>query len=178
MTSPLLIINGTAILPDRLVPDAAILCRDGLITNVGTAKKARIPRDAEIVDARGGYISPGFVDIHVHGGDGADFMDGTPDAVRTAIRAHTRHGTTSIFPTTTTGSPAQLDAMLKACATVQREWKSADGARLAGVHFTGRISRKTSSARMPRKAGGIPSPRNTVNTSGEASSRSRPALRN
>ena len=64
-------------------------------------------------------------------------MDGTPEAVRTAIRAHTRHGTTSIFPTTTTGSPAQLDAMLTACEAVRRTRLADDGARLLGVHFYG-----------------------------------------
>jgi N-acetylglucosamine-6-phosphate deacetylase len=129
--------NGTAILPDRLMPKAAITCRAGRIIAVGPERKMRAPRNAEVIDARGGYISPGFVEIHVHGGDGADFMDGTADAVRTANRGHARHGTTSIFPTTTTGSPAQLDAMLKACATVQREWNIADGARLLGVHLYG-----------------------------------------
>ncbi len=135
--STTIICNGTAILPDRLLPDAAVVCRGGKIVTVGPARKVRAPRDAEKIDARGGYISPGFVEMHVHGGDGADFMDGTTDAVRTAIRAHTRHGTTSIFPTTTTGSPAQIDAMLKACAAVQHEWQSTDGARLMGVHFYG-----------------------------------------
>lgn len=129
--------NGTAILPDRLVPDAAILCRAGKILEVGPARKVRVPKDATVVDAKGGYLSPGFVELHVHGGDGADYMDGSAEAVRAANRAHTRHGTTSIFPTTTTGSPAQLDAMLKACSLVQREWTLADGARLQGVHFYG-----------------------------------------
>jgi len=130
-------VNGTAILRDRLLPDAVVICREGRIAAIGPARKVRVPRGAEVVDARAGYLAPGFVDIHVHGGDGADFMDGTTGAVQTAIRAHTRHGTTSIFPTTTTGSPAQLDAMLTACAKVQREWRPADGARLMGVHFYG-----------------------------------------
>jgi N-acetylglucosamine-6-phosphate deacetylase len=129
--------HGTAILADRLLPDAVVVCSKGKIVAVGSSRKVRVPRGAEFVDARGGYISPGFVEMHVHGGDGADFMDGTADAVRTAIRAHTRHGTTSIFPTTTTGSPAQIDAMLKACATVQREWQPQAGARVMGVHFYG-----------------------------------------
>jgi N-acetylglucosamine-6-phosphate deacetylase len=129
--------NGIAILPDRLLPDAVVICRAGRIAAVRPARTTRVPREAQVVDARGGFISPGFVDIHVHGGDGADYMDGTPEAVRTVNRAHARHGTTSIFPTTTTGSPAQLAAMLDACAEVQRAWKTADGARLAGVHFYG-----------------------------------------
>jgi N-acetylglucosamine-6-phosphate deacetylase len=136
-STPTVFRNGTAILPDRLVPNAAVLCSGGKIIAVGPASKVRAPKDATVVDARGGYITPGFVDIHVHGGDGADFMDGTVEAVRIANRSHTRHGTTSIFPTTTTGTPAQLDAMLKACSTVQREWSIADGARLQGVHFYG-----------------------------------------
>jgi N-acetylglucosamine-6-phosphate deacetylase len=129
--------NGTAILPDKLIPDAVVLCSGGKIAAVGPAKKVRVPKDAEVVDARGGYISPGFVELHVHGGDGADYMDGTVDAVRISNRSHTRHGTTTIHPTTTTGTPGQLDAMLKACATVQREWSVDDGARLNGVHFYG-----------------------------------------
>ena len=132
---PLVFHNGTLVLPDKLLPDAVVVCEGGRITRVGRARK--LPRDATLVDANGGYIAPGFVDIHVHGGDGADFMDGTADAVRTACRAHGRHGTTTIFPTTTTGSPAQLSAMLKACLEVQRIGPAADGARIAGVHFYG-----------------------------------------
>ena len=127
--------NGTAVLPDKLLPDAVVVCEGGRIRQVGRARK--LPPGATLVDAKGGYLAPGFVDIHVHGGDGADFMDGTADAVRAACRAHARHGTTSIFPTTTTGSPAQLTAMLAACLEVQRSGTAADGARVAGVHFYG-----------------------------------------
>ncbi len=134
--APLLVFhNGTAVLPDKLLADAVVVCKNGRITSVGHARK--LPPGATLVDAKGGYIAPGFVDIHVHGGDGADFMDGTAEAVRTACRAHARHGTTTIFPTTTTGSPAQLFAMLKACAEVQRSGAVADGASVAGVHFYG-----------------------------------------
>jgi N-acetylglucosamine-6-phosphate deacetylase len=77
------------------------------------------------------------VDIHVHGGAGADFMDGTEAAVRTAIACHARHGTTTIFPTTTTGTTAQVAAMLAATARVQAAWQPAHGARIAGAHLYG-----------------------------------------
>ena len=127
--------NGTAVLPDKLLPDAVVVCEGGCITRVGRTRK--LPQGATLVDAKGGYIAPGLVDIHVHGGDGADFMDGTVAAVRTACRAHARHGTTTIFPTTTTGSPEQLGAMLAACVELQRGGTAADGARVAGVHFYG-----------------------------------------
>jgi len=89
------------------------------------------------IDAQKGFIGPGYVDIHVHGGDGADYMDGTEEAVRISNRAHARHGTTTIFPTTTTGSVKQIEAMLYACKTVKKDWSVKDGARVAGVHFYG-----------------------------------------
>ena len=114
-----------------------MLCDGDRIRRVGKASSIRAPRGHVAVDARGGVIAPGFVDIHVHGGAGADYMDGTVDAVRIANRAHARHGTTTIFPTTTTGTPAEIDAMLDACAAARAAWTPADGARIAGVHFYG-----------------------------------------
>lgn len=129
--------NAAAILPGRVVEDAAVVCADGRITAVGFAKDVAIPKDAETIDAGGGFLAPGYVDLHVHGGAGHDFMDGTPEAVRAANRCHARHGTTTIFPTTTTGSPKQIDAMLHACKDVRDGWTIADGARIGGVHFYG-----------------------------------------
>ena len=108
-------INGTAILPDRLLLNAEVECRDGTILFVGKVRK-RFAKDALVVDVRSGYIAPGFIDIHVHGGAGADFMDGTVEAVDTVCRAHATHGTTTLFPTTTTGASEQIMAMLQSCA--------------------------------------------------------------
>jgi len=137
MTLPpaLIIENGTLILPDRLIENASLVCEGGRITALG--RRVKRPLDAQIIDARGGYISPGFIDIHVHGGAGADFMDGSAEAVRTALKAHARHGTTSIFPTTTTGSPEQISAMLSTCREVRDLWEPRQGARIAGVHVYG-----------------------------------------
>src|SRR5262249_57483332 len=89
-----------------------VLVDKGRIVAVGPESDVTWPSGAEVIDAREGYVSPGFVDIHTHGGAGSDYRDGTPEAVRTSNRAHARHGTTTVFPTTTTGTPAQLRAML------------------------------------------------------------------
>ncbi len=132
---PLLIQNGTLILPDKLIEGGAVLCERGKINAIGTQVAA--PKNAVVIDAKGGYISPGFIDIHVHGGAGADFMDATVPAVRTAIKAHALHGTTTIFPTTTTGAPVQIMAMLSACREAKRTWEAAHGSRIAGVHLYG-----------------------------------------
>ena len=124
-------VGGTAILPDRLLEDAVVVCRDGLIASVGRRPP---PKSARVVDLRGAWLAPGFIDIHVHGGNGADFMDGSLDAVRTACLAHLRHGTTTIFPTTTTGSATQLLAMIKACEQFKQ---LGQGPNLEGVHLYG-----------------------------------------
>ena len=131
------LINAAVVLPTSVLTEGTVVCRAGRITAVGPSNRVRIPKSAERIDVAGRYVVPGYVDIHVHGGDGADYMDGTVDAVRTANRAHARHGTTTIFPTTTTGSPNQLAAMLDACETVRDEWTAEDGARIGGVHFYG-----------------------------------------
>lgn len=129
--------HGTLILPDRTVEDGVALCEAGRISAVGPRGSVAVPADATRVDAGGGYIAPGYVDIHSHGGGGADFMDGKPAAVTAALREHARHGTTTIFPTTTTGTPAELERMLLACVAVRDAWTVAAGARIGGVHFYG-----------------------------------------
>lgn len=129
--------NGTVVLPDRLLKDGVVVCRDGRISTVGSREDVAIPRGAERVDARGGFIAPGFIDIHVHGGGGADFMDGTAQAVATALRTHAGHGTTTIFPTTTTGTPKQIERMVRACLQVRESQAAGDGARIEGVHLYG-----------------------------------------
>jgi N-acetylglucosamine-6-phosphate deacetylase len=125
---PLAIINATAILPDRILPRAVVVSNRGRIVSV--VANGRVPRGAEIVDVRGAYVAPGFIDLHVHGGAGADFMDGTPAGVAAACACHLRHGTTTIFPTTTTGAPELIDAMLEAC-------REAEPPNFGGVHLYG-----------------------------------------
>ena len=122
-------------LPDGMLAAGVVECRGGRIVRVG--RGGRPPRGATVLDATGGLVLPGFVDLHVHGGGGADFMDGTPEAARRAIDSHTRHGTTTIFPTTTTGSPAAIEAMLAACREVRDEPGPARRARIGGVHVYG-----------------------------------------
>jgi N-acetylglucosamine-6-phosphate deacetylase len=127
-------LRGDLILPETVVPGGYVLVENGTIAFVGEDR----PRwyGGEVWDADG-YVTPGFIDIHVHGGDNADYMDGTAEAVRVANRAHLRHGTTTIFPTTTTGSKEQLRSMMDACIEVRDSWTVADGAFIGGIHFYG-----------------------------------------
>jgi N-acetylglucosamine-6-phosphate deacetylase len=124
--------GGTVVLEDHLLPGGEVEVRDGRIVAVRPTPAVAA---GDAVDLDGGYLVPGFVDLHVHGGAGADFMDGTADAFRTVCRAHARHGTTSLLPTTTVARHEQHLAFLDLC----RRFRGADtgGARVLGAHFYG-----------------------------------------
>ena len=100
--------NATLVLLDRLLTGAEVIVDAGRIVYVALAGVVGHPDDdpPEVIDLSGMYLAPGFVDLHVHGGDGADFMDGTAEAFRTVCRCHARHGTTSLTPTSTVASCA------------------------------------------------------------------------
>jgi N-acetylglucosamine-6-phosphate deacetylase len=132
----LVVQHGVLILPDRCVDDGMLIAIDGIITYAGKSR-SRYPKDAVMIDAKGGFISPGFIDIHVHGGLDADFMDGTTASVETTLRCHAAHGTTTLFPTSTTGPREQIMAMLRATGDVQARWTPELGSRIAGVHLYG-----------------------------------------
>lgn len=93
-----------------------------------------------VVDMGGDIVAPGFIDMHVHGGGGADFMDGTAEAFRTACRLHAAHGTTTLFPTTLAASEEDMDAFFAALEETEAARESAGseaGARIGGVHVEG-----------------------------------------
>ena len=123
------VFRGTVVLPTGLLPHGVVVVEEGRIAAVGPEADVKWPAGAEVIDAGEGYVSPGFVDIHTHGGAGSDYMDGTPEAVRTSNRAHARHGTTTLLPTTTTGTPAQLATMLDAVELRNRSRAAESGSR-------------------------------------------------
>src|SRR6476620_3730695 len=106
--------GGTVILEDRLLDGARVEVDGARIAAIQTDRETGDHRELRI-DLEGGFLAPGFIDLHVHGGDGSDFMDGTEDAFRTACGAHARHGTTSLLPTTTVASHRQHLTFLDLC---------------------------------------------------------------
>ena len=125
--------GGTIVLPDRVINDGVVRCSEGMIQSVSETQSGTSESQCEVYSLAGKILSPGFVDIHVHGGRGCDFMDGTVNAVEAVCRAHLEHGTTSIFPTTTTGAVEEILAMIAACEEVRPRVSS----RLHGVHLYG-----------------------------------------
>ena len=111
---PLSLFRGSLILPDSVLADGLLAIENADIVYAGPHQEAPFKDLASAVVLDEGYIAPGYVDIHVHGGAGADYMDGTLDSSVAVNRVHARHGTTTIFPTTTTGKPEQIRRMLQA----------------------------------------------------------------
>ncbi len=127
------IYNGKLITPYRVIKNGTILIRDGVIADVvtGTIDYA----DAIEIDAGGKYIAPGFVDIHVHGGGGYDFMDNTEDAFLKIAQTHARYGTTTMVPTTLTSSISDLLETITCFEKADK--KNVAGAQFLGMHLEG-----------------------------------------
>jgi N-acetylglucosamine-6-phosphate deacetylase len=134
--APKCFVNGAIILADRLLPDSCVWVAGGRISLVTPRPAVALqPDEVEIIDLHGGYLAPGFVDLHVHGGANADFMDATEDAFRKICQAHVRHGTTSLLPTTTVARHDQHMKFLSVCRKLKNVPLS--GARILGAHFYG-----------------------------------------
>lgn len=129
--------NATVVLPDRLEAGWSVAIEGERIVAVGKEP----PAGGRVLDLGGQFLAPGFVDLHVHGGDGADFMDGTAEAFRTVCRCHARHGTTSLMPTSTVARIGDYERFLELCAELYspmtRVAASPDGSRIIGSHFYG-----------------------------------------
>lgn len=127
------IYNGRVITPERLIPDGSVLVCDGKITAV--AEGNPVFDDALEIDAGGRYISPGFIDLHVHGGGDADFMDGTVEAFLQVAATHARYGTTAMMPTTLASEKEEL---VKTFENYQKAMPlNTQGAAFIGLHLEG-----------------------------------------
>ena len=125
--------NGKVILAERIIPHGTVLVENGLIIGVEEGDVEIL--DALEIDAKGNYISPGFIDIHVHGGGGHDFMDGTEEAFLKVAEIHAQHGTTSIMPTTLTAEKADILHTLDIYE--QANLNNKKGASFIGLHLEG-----------------------------------------
>ena len=132
------IVNATLILPNCAVRNGVIDIEAGRIRALGPERELS-SWSGSIVDAAGAFVTPGFVDVHVHGGDNADFMDGTIAAFETAVRAHTRHGTTSIVPTSTVARHEQTLTFLENTRSMRRRRAQPQVGlcRVVGAHLYG-----------------------------------------
>lgn len=133
MSEKILIKNGKLILKDRILLKGYVCIENKIITAVGEGDTDE--KNYAVIDVKGNYISPGFIDIHVHGGGGHDFMDATEEAFIAIAKIHAAHGTTSMMPTTLT---AEKEDLLNTLDTYDRiKDKHCNGAAFVGLHLEG-----------------------------------------
>lgn len=125
------IINGRILTPQGWLKDGSVLISEGKILEVTNSDLAVI--GAEIIDARGMYVIPGFVAMHIQGGGGHDFKEGTYTAFNKAVTAHLRHGTTTIFPTISSTTKNEILQAASVCRSMMDEENPVVG----GLHVEG-----------------------------------------
>lgn len=132
---------GRAFVDGAIHDDVLVMMNRGRLTDV-----ARVATPPAGVNRVRGLIVPGFIDMHIHGGDGADFMDADRKACGRILRFHARHGTTAVAATTLSSSVADLDRAVKAIASAAAE-DNPGAAEICAVHLEGPyINRKNAGA--------------------------------
>ncbi len=128
------IINGKIILKDRIVENCALLYSDVI---EGIVPKENIPEGAVVINADGGYVSPGLIDLHIHGYLGKDVCDGEEESIRTISKGLLKNGVTGYLPTTMTVDMTVIKKALEVCRTLKEESKEWQGSEILGCHAEG-----------------------------------------
>ena len=135
----LIITNGTVI-TNELISRGTVVTIGDRIMYVGNEeegekiKQAAIPGVFEIIDAQGGFIAPGFIDVHMHGSAGLELMDGTEEALRTIARYLAKSGTVAFLPSTVTAMKDKTRAVAELVAGYAG---ARDEAEVLGIHLEG-----------------------------------------
>lgn len=127
---------GRLLTPEEEVRDAALLVEEGYISAILSARDLQGLADLPSVDVGGATVAPGFIDIHVHGGGGADALDGTQEALGTIASFHAAHGTTALLATVATSPWPEVLSAVEAVAEAAGA-PDVRGARILGLHLEG-----------------------------------------
>lgn len=120
-------------MPDRVLENGLVRVEGTKIAGVWDLEETQAPPwDPGLTTQVVGYLAPGFIDLHVHGGGGADFMDGDPEAVATITETHARYGTTGLLATTLTAPEEEILRAIRAARSAPRR-----GSRVLGFHVEG-----------------------------------------
>ena len=128
------IVNGKIILKDRIVENCALLYTDKIEDVI---PENLVPENAEIIDANGGYVAPGLIDLHIHGYLSKDVCDGEEESIRIISKGLLANGVTGYLPTTMTEDMAVIRKALETCRDLMEESKTWEGSTILGCHAEG-----------------------------------------
>ncbi|MFH1855889.1 MAG: N-acetylglucosamine-6-phosphate deacetylase [Candidatus Omnitrophota bacterium] len=137
MDKPIVIKNGRIFTGRMLIDDGFVVIAGGKIVNVFDKKSwSDLPKTACVVNARGYIVSPGFIDIHNHGGGGAEVGEADMEAISTIARTHNKFGTTSMLLSI---CPDSMKTMCRQIEAIREymEKQPSGGARILGIHMEG-----------------------------------------
>jgi N-acetylglucosamine-6-phosphate deacetylase len=139
-----MLIKNCNIIYLNTIENGSLLIENGKIKEINPVNCS----DENVLDADGLYLSPGFIDVHIHGAGGFDTMDGTSESINTIAKTILKHGTTSFTPTTMTVS---TDAIRKSLEVIKKlKEEGSEGAHVLGVHLEGPfVSHKAIGAQNP-----------------------------
>ena len=127
------IVNGKVITPQGVDHQARLVLKAGRIAEI-TREQGGI-EGAQTIDAQGAYVAPGCIDTHLHGGDGHDFTEATPEAFQAIAYAHATRGVTTLYPTLAVAPTDVYRRAIRACEAVVAA--PYEGARIEGLHLEG-----------------------------------------
>jgi len=131
----LVIINGRVVTSRAVLDGHCVVIENHTIQKIAPTDQTLWPDDAQVLDARGGFVAPGFIDLHVHGALGRDVMDGSVEALAQIAKFHLTGGTTAFTPTTMSDTGARITAALDAIQ--QAMGHDFGGAQVLGAHLEG-----------------------------------------
>jgi len=142
--SKAILVNCRAILPDKIVDNAAVGISHGkiiFIKEAGANGEYEFNdseyKDYQIIDLFGSLLAPGYIDLHVHGGLGADFYDGGRDNIKIITNYFARHGTTTLFATITTADMGRMERAMEDIINFIEDKSFSTGASIGGIYVEG-----------------------------------------
>ncbi len=153
----LIVKNGTVITPEGEIPDGVVVVAGDKILAVGKKGEVKEPENVKIVNAEGNYISPGFIDIHVNGANGADVSKINDSTFPVMSEFFPKYGTTAYVGTTITAAPVDIIRALQYARKYIKD-DNADGAELLGIHMEGPYISPVQSGAHPKQYLALPEP--------------------
>jgi N-acetylglucosamine-6-phosphate deacetylase len=128
------VVNARIVTPSGVLNHGSLKVKDGIIYEISDIPDTP-DSSLETIDAQGSWLLPGFIDVHVHGGAGHDFMDADEEGLTAITKFHATHGTTRMLATTLTASRDELTAVVERISLFMS--KPMSYAQIVGVHLEG-----------------------------------------